>query len=87
MLEITSCGEVSGRVQSVLLLTDGNANKGIRKADDILSEMKKTVREHNHNFEFSKCYAKCVYLHPHYVIKTQGLSVYHSLGLDMYVVI
>ena len=72
MQEIASCGEVSRRVQSVLLLTDGNANKGIRKADDILSEMKKTVpvREHNHNFEFSKCYAKCVYLHPHFVIKT-----------------
>jgi hypothetical protein len=43
MQEIASCGEVSRRVQSVLLLTDGNANKGIRKADDILSEMKKTV--------------------------------------------
>jgi Mg-chelatase subunit ChlD len=42
MQEIASRGKDSGRVQSVLLLTDGIANEGIYKTDGILNEMRKS---------------------------------------------
>ena len=60
MQEIASRGKDSGRVQSVLLLTDGIANEGIYKTDGILDEMKKRVRGHGEHTT-SNSYAKWVY--------------------------
>ena len=58
MQQIVDCTEEKAQVQSVLLLTDGLANEGIKSKDGILKEMNKLQSK----TDKSKAYWLCVKL-------------------------